>query len=393
MTQWQKTQIRRDNGEMVDTQAPIIVSASRSTDIPAFYADWFFHRLKVGYSAWTNPFNGVKSFVSYEKCRFIVFWSKNPQKLLPHLDELKERNIGCYIQYTLNDYEKEGLEKGVSPLEERIDTFKRLVDKLGKGRVIWRFDPLILTDQISLNDLLKKVEHIGDQLRGYTEKLIFSYADIALYKKVKANLEKSHVNYTEWTTAQMEEFAQRLSELNQKWHYQLTTCGEKIGLAPYGIQHNHCVDDDLMIRFAHHDKALMDFLGVEIKAIENSLFGTEPIPANAIMLSETQYALKKKDNRDKGQRQFCGCMVSKDIGEYNTCPHLCEYCYANASKEKAKENYNKHEMNPLEETITSNVGKGASSYYTLIGQFGQSIASIEPIQLAHKWRKWRIIGA
>ena len=354
MTQWQKTQIQRDNGEIAEAQAPVIISASRSTDIPAFYADWFFHRLKRGYSVWTNPFNGVKSFVSYEKCRFIVFWSKNPKPLLEHLDELKERNIGCYIQYTLNDYVKEGLEKGVPSLDERIDTFKRLVDKLGKSRVIWRFDPLILTDKISLDDLLKKVENIGNQLQGYTEKLVFSYADIALYKKVKANLEKSHVNYVEWTTDQMEKFAQRLSELNQKWHYQLATCGEKIDLEPYGIRHNRCVDDDLMIRFAHHNKALMDFLGVEIKTVENSLFGTEPIPANAIMLSETQYALKKKDNRDKGQRQFCGCIMSKDIGEYNTCPHLCEYCYANASKEKAQENYNKHKTNPLGETITGN---------------------------------------
>ena len=352
MAQWQKTQILRDNGMMAEAQAPVIISASRSTDIPAFYADWFFHRLKVGYSAWTNPFNGVKSFVSYEKCRFIVFWSKNPEPLLGHLDELKERNIGCYIQYTLNDYEKEGLEKGVPQLEKRIDTFKRLVDQLGQGRVIWRFDPLILTDQIGIDDLLEKVENIGDQLNGYTEKLVFSYADIALYKKVKANLEKNHVNYQEWTVPQMEEFVQRLSELNQKWHYQLATCGEKIDIEQYGILHNRCIDDDLMIRFAHHDKALMDFLGVEIKTIENSLFGTEPIPAKAIMLNETQYALKKKDNRDKGQRQFCGCMVSKDIGEYNTCPHLCEYCYANASKEKAQENYNKHEMNPLGETIT-----------------------------------------
>lgn len=320
---------------IAEVQAPVIISASRSTDIPAFYADWFFHRLKVGYSAWTNPFNGVKSFVSYEKCRFIVFWSKNPKPLLGHLDELKERNIGCYIQYTLNDYEKEGMEKGVPPLEERIDTFKRLVDQLGQGRVIWRFDPLILTDKVSLDDLLQKVENIGDQLSGYTEKLVFSYADIALYKKVKANLEKSHVNYAEWTTAQMEEFAQRLSELNQKWRYQLATCGEKIDIDRYGIQHNKCVDDDLMIRFAHHDEALMDFLGVEVK---ESLFGTEIV--------------KKKDNRDKGQRQFCGCIVSKDIGEYNTCPHLCEYCYANASKEKAQENYNIHETNPLGETIT-----------------------------------------
>ena len=352
MTTWAKTQIQRDNGEITDAQAPVIISASRSTDIPAFYADWFFHRLKKGYSAWTNPFNGVKSFVSFEKCRFIVFWSKNPEPLFGHLDELKGRNIGCYIQYTLNDYEKEGLEKGVPPLEKRIDTFKRLVDKLGEGRVIWRFDPLILTDQIGMDDLLRKVENIGDQLKDYTEKLVFSYADIALYKKVKANLEKSHVNYQEWTVPQMEEFAQRLSELNQKWHYQLATCGEKIDIEQYGIQHNRCVDDDLMIRFAHHDMALMDFLGVEIKAIENSLFGAEPIPENAIMLSDTQYALKKKDNRDKGQREFCGCVVSKDIGEYNTCPHLCEYCYANASKEVALKNYYTHQENRFGETIT-----------------------------------------
>ena len=352
MAQWQKTQIQRDNGMMAEAQAPVIISASRSTDIPAFYADWFFHRLKAGYSAWTNPFNGAKSFVSYERCRFIVFWSKNPKPLLEHLDELKERNIGCYIQYTLNDYVKEGLEKGVPAFDERIDTFKRLVNKLGKGHVIWRFDPLILTDQISLDDLSRKVENIGDQLLGYTEKLVFSYADIALYKKVKANLDKSHINYREWTVPKMMEFAQRLSELNQKWHYQLATCGEKIDIEQYGIQHNRCVDDDLMIRFAYHDKALMDFLGVEIKTIENSLFGTEPIPTNAIRLSETQYALKKKDNRDKGQRQFCGCIVSKDIGEYNTCPHLCEYCYANASKDAAVRNWKQHENNRFGETIT-----------------------------------------
>jgi hypothetical protein len=112
MAQWQSIQIRRENGEAVKAQAPIIVSASRSTDIPAFYANWFFHRLKVGYSAWTNPFKGVKSYVSYQDTRFIVFWSKNPRPLLQHLDYLKERNIGCYIHYTLNDYEKEGLERG-----------------------------------------------------------------------------------------------------------------------------------------------------------------------------------------------------------------------------------------------------------------------------------------
>ena len=353
MAQWQKTKIERDNGEMADAQAPVIISASRSTDIPAFYADWFFHRLNVGYSAWTNPFNGVKSFVSYEKCRFIVFWSKNPEPLLKHLDYLKERNIGCYIQYTLNDYVKEGLEKGVPALDNRIETFKRLVDKLGKGRVIWRFDPLILTDQINFDDLLRKIEYIGDRLYGYTEKLVFSYADIAMYRKVKSNLEKSHINYREWSAEEMDKFAEKLSSLNKKWNYQLATCGEKIDIEKYGIMHNKCVDDDLMIRFAYNDKVLMDFLGVEVKPVENSLFGSEPVPANAIMLGGTKYAIKRKDNRDKGQRQFCGCMVSKDIGEYNTCPHLCEYCYANTSKETAVRNWQQAiATNWISETIT-----------------------------------------
>ena len=106
---WEKVKIQRENGEWVEAQAPVIISASRSTDIPAFYSNWFFHRLKVGYSAWTNPFNGVKSYVSYKDTRFIVFWSKNPAPLISHLDYLKKHNIGCYIQYSLNDYENERL--------------------------------------------------------------------------------------------------------------------------------------------------------------------------------------------------------------------------------------------------------------------------------------------
>lgn len=352
MAQWQKIKIQRDNGEWVEAQAPVIISASRSTDIPAFYSDWFFHRLKVGYSAWTNPFNGVQSYVSYANTRFIVFWSKNPEPLLAHLDYLQERDIHCYIQYTLNDYVTEGLERGVPGVEKRIDTFKRLVEKLGVGRVIWRFDPLILTDKIGIDDLLRKIENIGNQLQSYTEKLVFSYADIAAYKKVKSNLEKNAVNYSEWTIPQMVEFASRLAEMNKKWGLKLATCGEKIDIDKYGIMHNRCVDDDLMIRFAYKDNALMDFLGVEVKTIENSLFGLGPIPPQAIMLDDWHYAIKKKDNKDKGQRPACGCMVSKDIGEYNTCPHLCEYCYANASKETACANYKRHEENRFGETIT-----------------------------------------
>lgn len=353
MATWQHTDIIVD-GKSVKAQAPIIVSASRSTDIPAFYADWFFDRLRIGYSAWTNPFNGVKSYVSYEKTRFIVFWSKNPRPLLPYLDYLKERNIKCYIQYTLNDYEQEHLEK-VPSLATRIETFKLLVERLGVGSVVWRFDPMILTDNISVNDLLVKVQNIGDQLKGFTGKLVFSYADIALYKKVKTNLEKNGIPYHEWTTPEMEEFAEKLSELNRSrgWHFQLATCGEKIDIDKYGILHNRCIDGDLITRLAWEDKTLMDFMKVKILPTPSpSLFDNAPkLPEGAILLPHNQYFISAH-KKDPGQRELCGCMAAKDIGEYNTCPHLCEYCYANTTKQLALENWKRHQQNKNADTIT-----------------------------------------
>lgn len=348
----QKLPLLLPSGETVPAQAPVIVSASRSTDIPAFYCDWFFHRLKVGYSVWTNPFNGVKMYVSYANTRFIVFWSKNPHPLLEHLEELEERGIKCYVQYSLNDYVSEGLERNVPPLDFRINTFKRLVDRLGKGGVVWRFDPLVLTDEIDIDKLLSKIENIGNQLVGYTEKLVFSFADIAMYRKVKANLDASSVKYHEWTDEQMAEFAERLVALNQSngWNFELATCGEKNSFP--GVAHNHCVDDALMIRRAYQDKELMQFLKAETHPMpQPDLFGdTAPLPADAILLPNGLYATRG-DNRDKGQREFCGCMKSKDIGQYNTCIHQCLYCYANTSVESAMKNYQKHKENPLGETI------------------------------------------
>ena len=348
-----KIEITLEDGTKAMAQTPVIVSASRSTDIPAFYCDWFFHRLKIGYSAWTNPFNGVKMYISYSKTRFIVFWSKNPRPILEHLDELKERGIGCYIQYSLNDYEEEKLERGVPPLTERIDTFKRLVDALGRKSVIWRFDPLMLTDEIDINKLLKKIENIGDQLKGYTEKLVFSFADISNYRKVKKNLEDNKIPYHEWTNEQMSEFARKLVALNKAkgWNYKLATCGEA-GRYP-GIEPNHCIDDELIIRLGYKDKELMSFLNAEFHPMQYpDLFGnTIPLPQDAIIINKDIY-VTRGDNKDKGQRDFCGCMKSKDIGQYNTCIHMCEYCYANTSKQAAALNYKCHKDNPLAETIT-----------------------------------------
>ena len=336
-----KVKIKRECGEEIDAFAPVIVSASRSTDIPAFYSDWFLHRLKTGYSEWKNPFNGVRNYISYQNTRLIVFWSKNPKALLKEdgiIDYLQKRNINTYIQYTLNDYVSEGLEKGVPSIESRVDTFKRLVDKLGKGRVIWRNDPLILTGNVGVDELLDKTYRIGEQLKGYTEKLVFSYADISAYRKVSNNLTKNGIDYREFTEDDMNKFAKELSSMNKRWGYELATCGEGVELEKYGILHNKCIDDDLMIKYFSKDSGLMKFLGVEIST--GDLFNPEST------------IIKTKSNKDRGQRVFCGCIISKDIGEYNTCPHLCEYCYANNSKEVAKYNYQAHLLNKFSENIT-----------------------------------------
>ena len=210
---------------------------------------------------------------------------------------------------------------------------------------MWRFDPMILTDDISVDDLLRKVQHIGDELKGYTEKLVFSYADIALYKKVKANLERNGIPYHEWTEEQMEEFAQRLSAMNKErgWNYTLAICGERIDISRYGIEHNRCIDGDLITRLAWKDKELMDFMNVKVEDVpQPTLFEEAVLPEGAILLSGGKYFVSAH-KKDPGQRELCGCMAAKDVGEYNTCPHLCEYCYANASKDTAVANWKQHQ--------------------------------------------------
>ena len=337
-----------DDGRIVAAQAPVIISASRSTDIPAFYCEWFFHRLERGYSAWKNPFNGQQMYVSYARTRFIVFWSKNPAPLIGYLPQLAKRRIGCYVQYSLNDYEAEGLELHIPPLEKRIGCFQELAEKLSPEQVIWRFDPLILTETMGVEQLLEKVERIGDRLKGYTKKLVFSFADIASYSKVQNNLNRAHIRWVEWDEPRMHQFAQALAQLNaSRWGYELGTCAERVDLSQYGIAHNRCVDDALIARLAYHDNALMEHLGLEIH--EQGLFNS--CPPDAIRLPGGRYAIRRTRNKDKGQRSLCGCVVSKDIGEYNTCPHECIYCCANTSRAQAAQRYQQHRKHPLSEYI------------------------------------------
>lgn len=338
-----KANIHTDKQKYVEAIAPIIISASRSTDIPAFYAKWFFNRLAKGYCVWYNPFNRQqKIYVSFARCKVIVFWTKNPKPILPYLHELDERGIHYYFQVTLNDYVNEGFEPNVLSVEERIKTFRELSERIGHERVIWRFDPLILAPTITPRMLLSRIWKIGNQLKGYTDKLVFSFVDVKAYRKVQNNLmkdtpffTKENVGQAEANEAQRQEIVEGLAKLrdiwvSEGWNIRLATCAEEMDLAKYSIEHNRCIDGELMERVFGKDKELVYYLHTG-KSPEPDLFGgIPPIPAN------------RKDLKDKGQRKACGCMVSKDIGMYDTCRHFCVYCYANTSRECVKKNASMH---------------------------------------------------
>ena len=287
--------------------APVVISASRSTDIPAFHARWFAARLAAGYCRWTNPFNGQPQYVSLAKVRAVVFWTKNPAPIFPVLDMLEQRGIACYFQYTLNDYEAEGLEPNVPPLRERVETFRRLSERLGRHCVIWRYDPLLLTDRIDEDALVRKVQHVGRMLCGLTDKLVISFADITSYAKVQRNLRHCGVNYREFDPPAMHTVASGIARAARDWRMQVAACCETVDLAACGIERSRCIDGELLLRITGNDPDLAPYCS-----------------AGAA--------------RDPGQRDGCGCALSKDIGQYNTCSHLCLYCYANTSPDVVARN-------------------------------------------------------
>jgi len=340
--QTDKTFITTDSGERVEATAPVIISASRSTDIPAFYAKWFFNRLAKGYCAWYNPFNQQKMYVSFQRCKAIVFWTKNPKPILPYLHELDERGIHYYFQVTSNDYTDEGFEPNVPSVEQRVETFKRLSDMIGHDRVIWRFDPLIITPSITPRHLLGRIWRIGNMLKGYTDKLVFSFVDVRAYRKVQNNLvketscfSKDNVGSAEMTDGQRQEVVKGLVKLREAWAEQgwsitLATCAEEIDLEKYGIEHNRCIDGELMERLWTDDFDFVYYLRTG-KLPESDMFGEKPPMPPC-----------RKNLKDKGQRKICGCMISKDIGMYNTCRHFCVYCYANTSKDCVLKNMSRH---------------------------------------------------
>ncbi|MDR1291587.1 MAG: DUF1848 domain-containing protein [Planctomycetaceae bacterium] len=277
--------------------APVIISASRASDIPAFFGDWLMRSLRDGYCVWQNPFNRKSQYIGFQNLRAIVFWTKNPEPFLPNLAELDERNFAYYFQFTLNNYEPENFEPNIPPLKTRIELFQNLSRLLGRHRVIWRFDPIILADGLTATDILERIRFIGEQLAGFTDKLVFSFVDIERYLKVRNRVKFSPLCPREVSVAEMYEIATQLAEQCRRWEIQPAACCENIDFAQFGIYSNRCIDPELLLRLATNDEQLTKFL--------------------------------TQSKKDKGQRKYCGCIASKDIGQYDSCSFNCVYCYAN----------------------------------------------------------------
>jgi hypothetical protein len=301
----------------MDVREPVIVSASRATDIPALYGEWLVRRLRAGSCVWVNRFNQQRLRISFERTRLVVFWTKNPAPLLPRLAQIDALGLNYYFTFTLNDYERERLEPGVPPLAERIATFRRLSGLIGPERVIWRFDPIVVGGELTARELLQRLARVGGAVHRHTRKLVISFVDLERYAAARRRLAGGGGPYREPGAAAIARIAAGIGELCRAWGLEVAACAETVDLSGFGIGRNRCVDDALAARVFPADAALQEFLG------HGAAYGAGLFAAAG---GGVAHPLK-----DRGQRPACGCVVSKDIGRYGTCTHGCAYCYANAS--------------------------------------------------------------
>lgn len=274
----------------------MILSVSRRTDIPNYYSEWFINRIREGYLYVRNPVNFhqiSKIDLSPRIVDCIVFWTKNPLPLMDKLDELKDYKY--YFQFTLTGYGKD-IEPGLpDKKKEMTDIFRRLSEKTGKEKVIWRYDPIFFTDRYTPEYHIKAFREIAETLQGYTDKVVISFLD--LYAKTKKNMKGIHVKSLE--DSKLFEFAAALSETAREYKMRIAACAEEADLSKYGIERNCCIDKELIEKI-------------------------------------TGYKITAK--KDKNQRSECGCMESVETGSYHTCQNACRYCYANESDEKVRSN-------------------------------------------------------
>lgn len=275
----------------------MIISASRRTDIPCFYSDWFFNRLKEGFLYVRNPMNArqvSKILLDKNSIDCIVFWTKNPKPMLSRIHELE--NYPFYFQFTLTGYGND-IELTLPDIRtELIPTFINLSKRIGRQRVILRYDPIFLNERYTLEYHCKAFEEITSKLSGYTNCVVISFLD--WYTKIDKNMRKQRIRIPK--EEEIRYIAKQFGEIARKNHMKIVTCAEKFDLSDYGIGHSSCIDKELI----------------------------ESITGRSLSVK-----------KDKNQRLECGCVASVDIGTYNTCLNGCTYCYANVSREIIERNY------------------------------------------------------
>ena len=281
----------------------MIISASRRTDIPAFYFEWFFNRIKEGYVLVRNPMNihqVSRIALTPDVVDCIVFWTKNPKPMINRLSELEK--YCYYFQFTLNSYAKDIEPNVPSKNSEIIETFKILSESIGKERVIWRYDPILINNKYNTDYHIKYFRKLAEMLHGKFEHCVISFVDY--YKKNAANFRNNSIEEPRIET--IEYLAESFVKTASDFGFVLKTCAEKYDLSRFGIEHGKCIDDHLI----------------------GKLLGTE-----------------LNIQKDKNQREECGCVESIDIGLYNTCLHGCKYCYANYSDKTVKANHGLYDPN------------------------------------------------
>ena len=275
----------------------MIISASRRTDIPALYSQWFVNRLREGEVLVPNPYNRRKVSrirLSPEVVDGIVFWTKNPEPLLPYLRELDAMGYRYCFQYTITDYGKD-LEPGVPDVEEAMATFLLLSQRLGKERMNWRFDPLLLSEKYTISYHLEHFEMMCQWLHKAADRCVISFVD-----------EYRGSACRELEPEEIFELAEGIGRIAGKYDLPVYTCAEEADLTRYGIRQGACIDREQLEKLAG-------------------------------------YRLDLK--RDKGQRKACGCVESIDVGMYDTCINGCRYCYAVSGQEGADRKYEQHDHN------------------------------------------------
>ena len=287
----------------------MIVSASRRTDIPAFYSQWFMNRVRAGWCLVPNPMNArqvTRVPLTSSAVDGIVFWSKDPSPLLPYIDELERKGLRFYFQFCLNDYPT-AFEPYVPPVDARVETFLGLARRVGAERLVWRYDPIIISNATPYEYHRERFSWIAQELKGATRRVMVSIVDF--YRKTERRLSQLESEGYQFcrdpiSAGGIAHLLGDVAAAAKRSGMEAFTCAEECDFTAAGVPPGRCIDERIL----------------------NSIGG-----------------LGLRYQKDPGQRQSCLCMLAKDIGMNDTCGHGCVYCYATQNPVAARRRLAEHD--------------------------------------------------